>query len=84
MRIVARANLKEKHFMLIQIFGLFGGLSLVITFSLDMGLFFFFFGCAGSSLLYGLFSGCSEWGLLSSCSAELLIVVAPLVAEHRL
>ena len=28
--------------MLIQIFGLFGGLSLVITFSLDMGLFFFF------------------------------------------
>ena len=26
------------------------------------------FGCAGSSLLHGLFSSCSKWGLLSSCS----------------
>ena len=27
------------------------------------------FGCAGSSLLCGLFSSCGDWGLLSSCSA---------------
>ena len=30
-------------------------------------IFSFFFGCAGSSLLHGLFSGCGEWGLFSSC-----------------
>ena len=31
--------------------------------------FFLIFGCAGSSLLCGLFSSCSEWGLLSrSCA----------------
>ena len=29
----------------------------------------FIFGCAGSSLLPGLFSSCCEWGLLSSCGA---------------
>ena len=28
-----------------------------------------FFGCASSSLLCGLFSSCSKWGLLSSCGA---------------
>ena len=28
------------------------------------------FGCAGSSLLHDLFSSCSEWGLLSHCSAQ--------------
>ena len=28
---------------------------------------FFFFGCAGSSLLLWLFPSCVEWGLLSSC-----------------
>ena len=28
----------------------------------------FIFGCAGSSLLHGLFSSCREWGLLSSCN----------------
>ena len=28
----------------------------------------FIFGCAGSSLLLGLFSTCGEWGLLSRCS----------------
>ena len=28
---------------------------------------FLFFGCAGSSLLHGLFSSHGEWGLLSSC-----------------
>ena len=31
-------------------------------------LYWFIFGCAESLLLHGLFSGCSEWGLLSSCS----------------
>ena len=30
-------------------------------------IYYFFFGCAGSSLLHGLFSSCREWGLLSSC-----------------
>ena len=43
-------------------------------------IFFFFdsliLGCAGSSLLW-LFSSCGERGLLSSCSAQLRIVVAP-------
>jgi len=28
---------------------------------------YFFFYRAGSSLLHGLFPGCGEWGLLSSC-----------------
>ena len=28
------------------------------------------FGCAGSSLLLGLFSSCREWGLLSSCCVQ--------------
>ena len=27
-------------------------------------------GCAGSSLLCGLFSSCGQWGLLSSCSVQ--------------
>ena len=31
---------------------------------------FFTFGCAGSSLLHGLFFSCGEWGLLSSCSGR--------------
>ena len=30
----------------------------------------FFFGCAGSSLLSGLFSGCSKQGLLSGCGVQ--------------
>ena len=45
--------------------------------SLSLSLFFFFFkfyllifGCAGASLLRGLFSCCGEWGLLSSCRAQ--------------
>ena len=46
----------------------------------------FIFGCAGSSLLSGLFSSCGEWGLLSSFSVYFghLIVVASLVVKHRL
>ena len=31
--------------------------------------FFKIFGCTGSSLLCGLFSSCSEWGLLSRSGA---------------
>ena len=30
---------------------------------------FVYFGCAGSSLMHGLFSSCSELGLLFSCDA---------------
>ena len=30
----------------------------------------FIFGCAGSSLLRRVFSGCSQWGLLSGCGAQ--------------
>ena len=30
----------------------------------------YIFGCAGSSLLHGLFSRCREWGLLSSCGVR--------------
>ena len=33
-------------------------------------LFLFIFGCAGSSLLHGLFSSRSKQGLLSSCGAQ--------------
>ena len=32
--------------------------------------FKFIFGWAGPSLLWGFFSGCREWGLLSSCGAR--------------
>ena len=48
----------------------------------------YFFGCAGSSLLCGLFSSCGEQGLLSNCTwfivHGLLISVASLIAEPRL
>ena len=44
--------------------------------------FFFFFGCAGSSLLCSGFSLVGrEQGLLSSCSSRLFIAVASLVAS---
>ena len=58
--------------------------------SIDLGIFFnnflsfFIFGCAGSSLLHRLLSSCINQGLLSSCSAWLLVAVASLVAEHGL
>ena len=38
--------------------------------------FFFFFGCAGSSLLRGLFSSLGEWELLFIEVLGLLIAVA--------
>ena len=49
------------------------------TQAISVRIFFFnslILGCTGSSLLW-LFSSCRERGLLSSCSAQLLIVVAP-------
>ena len=81
---VTRANLKEKRFLLIQIFELFGGLSLVIAFSLDMGLFL-----GGGAVLglpcyvdFSLVAGSGGYYLVAV--HRLLIVVAPLVAEHGL
>ena len=35
-------------------------------------------------LLHRFFSSCGEWGLLSSCSAQLSHCGAPRIAEHRL
>ena len=39
------------------------------------------FGCAGSSLLCGLFSGCREWGQLSGCGAQALTAGASLAVD---
>ena len=47
-------------------------------------IFVFIFGCAGASLLQGLFSSCGEQGLLFIEVYGLLIVVASLVAEYGL
>ena len=44
----------------------------------------FSFGCAGSSLLRGLFSSCQEWGLLFIAVHRLLIVGASPILEYRL
>ena len=33
-------------------------------------LLFIYVGCAGSSLLHGIFSSCGHWGLLSSCGVQ--------------
>ena len=41
---------------------------IVLTVSFYIEKIFIYFGCAGSSLLHGLFSSCSEQGLLSGCS----------------
>ena len=45
---------------------------------------FIIFGCAGSSLPCGLFSGCGQWGYSLVVVCGLLIVVASLVEEHGL
>ena len=50
---------KAKWLTLIKIF-----LKMILLINL------FIFGCAGSSLLHGLFSSCGEQGLLSSCPAR--------------
>ena len=47
-------------------------------------IFVFSFGCAGASLLQGLFSSCGEQGPLFIEVYGLLIVVASLVAEYGL
>ena len=47
-------------------------------------IYLFIFGCAGSSLLCGLSSSCSEWGCSLIAAYGLLIVVASLVVEHGL
>ena len=41
-----------------------------IFFPLNPAGLFYLFGCAGSLLLPGFFSGCGEQGLLSSCSVQ--------------
>ena len=46
--------------------------------------YLFIFGCAGSLLLLGLFSSCSERGLLSRAVCRLLILAASLAVEHGL
>ena len=54
-----------------------------LKFYLIYGFPLFTFGCAGSSMLCGLFSLCSEReGLLSSCGAKASHYVISLVAEH--
>ena len=55
-----------------------------ISTSLLKIILFIYFVWAGTSLLLGLFSGCSEQKLLSGCSAWLLIVVPSLFTEQRL
>ena len=37
--------------------------------------YFFIFGCAGSWLLQGLFSGCREQELLSGCGVRVFLIV---------
>ena len=60
----------------------------LLSMSRNLARFYFLylicFGCAGSFLLHGLFSTCSEWGLLFVLVQGLLIAVASLVAQHRL
>ena len=41
----------------------------IFFFFFKWAMLLFIFGCAGSSLPHKLFSSCSAWGLLSSCSA---------------
>ena len=50
-------------------FSLVCGIFLSYMWNLFILILFIHLGCARSSLLPGLFSICSEWGLLSSCSA---------------
>ena len=44
--------------------------------------FFLIFGCAESSLLHRLFSGCVSWGCSLVAICRLLIVMVSLVAER--
>ena len=58
-------------------------LSSMISF-LVLSISLYTFGCPGSSLLWGLFSSCSEQGYSLVMVHRLLAVVASLVEEHRL
>ena len=51
------------------------------TFYKKVYLFIFIFGCAGSSLLHGLFSSCDKQGATLAVVCWLLIAEAFLVAE---
>ena len=53
-------------------------------FKLIFKIYLLIFVWAGFSLLCKLFSSCSKWGLLSRCSAWLLIDVPSLFSEQRL
>ena len=44
--------------------------------------YLFIFGCTGSSLLFGLFSSCGEWVLVSSCCVRASDCGGSLVEEH--
>ena len=57
------------------------GLNLGKNLSLTFSLVFVYFGCAGSSLLCGLFSGCGTRGYPLVAVPGLLIVVTSLVME---
>ena len=54
---------------MLNMWGLVFKIHLLICVFFNCQVFWFTFGCAGSSLLHGLFSSCGEWGLCSSCSA---------------
>ena len=53
-------------------------------FNIILSIYLFIYGCAGASLLHGLFSSCSERGLFFVVVCMLLIVVASLGGEHGL
>ena len=57
-----------------------------VSFSFEVFFFFykFIYGCAGSLLLYRLFSGCGKKGLLFIAVCRLLIEMASLVVDYRL
>ena len=50
----------------------------------NLFIFLFYFDRAGSSLLCGIFSGCSNWGLFFIAMCWLLIEAAFLIVEHGL
>ena len=57
---------------------------LLFFFFNNLFIFLFYFDRAGSSLLCGIFSGCSDWGLFFIAMCWLLIEAAFLIVEHGL
>ena len=55
-----------------------------LDFLIYLFIYLFIFGCVGSSVRARAFSSCGKRGLLFIAVRRLLIVVASLVAEHRL